>query len=157
MNNLIKENYNLDAIGIIKITNKVYRIKTKDNKFYCLKYIENDNEGMFGNLSLLNIDTFIIPYLNKYGRYISSFNEDYFYLVDWYNDESVLAKEIRMKFFINELIKLHELSLYNLKINKGHYEDIFIDLEKNIDEELKDLDFYLDKIEKKEYKSPSEW
>ena len=62
-----------------------------------------------------------------------------------------------MKFFIEEIIKLHNKSLYNININKGHFEDIFLDLEKSIIEEEKDLEYYLEKIEKKEYKSPSEW
>ena len=62
-----------------------------------------------------------------------------------------------MKFFIEELIKLHQKSMYNLNINKWHFEEIFIELEKNILEEEKNIDNYLYTIERKEYKSPSEW
>ena len=102
MNNVIKENYNLNIIAIIKITNKVYRLKTKDNKFYCLKHIENDDTSIFSNLSLLNLDTFLIPYLNNNGSYITKINDDNFYLSEWYDDEPILVKEIRMKFFIEE-------------------------------------------------------
>jgi hypothetical protein len=108
-------------------------------------------------LSLLNLDTFLIPYLNKNGSYITKINDDNFYLSEWYDDEPILVKEIRMKFFIEEIIKLHEKSLFNLKLNKGHFEDIFIDLERIINEEKNDLEYYLSQIEKKEYKSPSEW
>lgn len=157
MNNIINEYYSLDVVGIIKITEKVYRIKSKDNKYFCLKYIDKNYEGIFSNLSLLNLDSFIIPYLNKYNSYITLYENNYFYIVDWYNDETVLVKEMRMKFFIDEIIKLHKASLYNLNINRGHFEDIFLELEKSIIEEESDLEYYLSKIEKKEYKSPSEW
>ena len=133
MNELLNKYYSLDIIGIIKINDKLFRIKTKENKYYCIKYIEKDNDNIFSNLSLLNINSFVIPYINNYGSYISNHNDKYFYLIDWYNDEPVLVKEIRMKFFIEELIKLHQKSMYNLNINKGHFE------------------------ERKEYKSPSEW
>lgn len=157
MNDFIKNYYSIDVVGIIKITEKVFRIKSKDNKYYSLKFINDDYENIFSNLSLIELTSFVIPYLNKYGTYISNFNNKNCYLLDWYNDETILVKEMRMKFFIEEIIKLHNKSLYNININKGHFEDIFLDLEKSIIEEEKDLEYYLEKIEKKEYKSPSEW
>ena len=40
--------------------------KTKDNKYYCMKFIDEDYEGIFSNLSLLDLNSFVIPYLNKY-------------------------------------------------------------------------------------------
>ena len=157
MNDFIKNYYSIDVVGIIKITEKVFRIKSKGNKYYSLKFINDDYENIFSNLSLIELTSFVIPYLNKYGTYISNFNNKNCYLLDWYNDETILVKEMRMKFFIEEIIKLHNKSLYNININKGHFEDIFLDLEKSIIEEEKDLEYYLEKIEKKEYKSPSEW
>ena len=157
MNNILNEFYSINVVGIIKVTDKVYRIKTKDNRYYCLKFIDEDYEGIFSNLSLLDLNSFVIPYLNKYNSYISIYEEKKFYLIDWYNDEPYLVKEMRMKFFVDEIIKLHSKSLYNLNINKGHFEDIFIELERSILEEENDLEYYLKNIEKKEYKSPSEW
>jgi len=157
MNEILKNLYNLDVIGIIKITSKLYRIKTKDNKYYGFKHIDSDNESIFAHLCILNLSSFCLPIKNNEGTYISKVNDDYFYLLDWYEDEMVLAKEIRLKFYIEELIKLHQNSAYEIKINNGYFEEIFIELEKMIDEEENDINQYLINIEKLEYKSPSEW
>ena len=157
MNNYLKEYYNLDVLGIIKITKKLYRIKTKDNKYYAFKYIDDINEGVFAHLSILDIDSFCLPIKNINGNYISKIDNDSFILLDWYDDELILAKELRLKFYFEELIKLHQISSYETKINKGYFEDIFLELEKKIDEEENDINYLLINIEKKEYKSPSEW
>lgn len=157
MNNYLKEYYNLDVLGIIKITKKLYRIKTKDNKYYAFKYIDNISEGVFAHLSILDIDSFCLPIKNINGNYISKIDNDSFILLDWYDDELILAKELRLKFYFEELIKLHQISSYETKINKGYFEDIFLELEKKIDEEENDINYLLINIEKKEYKSPSEW
>lgn len=157
MNELLQKFYNLDVIGIIKVTNKLYRIKTKDNNYYGLKHLENNNESIFAHLCILGISSFCLPIKNTNGEYISKINDEYFYLMNWYDDEMILAKEIRLKFYIEELIKLHLESSYEIKINTGYFEEIFIELEKMIDEEENDINYFLTNIEKLEYKSPSEW
>lgn len=157
MNKSIKENYNLDIIGIIKVSEKVYRLKTKDNKYYCFKHLDNDNESIFAHLSLLNISSFSMPIKTNNNRFIIEINNEFYYLSEWYNDEMILAKEIRLKFFFDELIRLHKESMYDFKINKGYFEEILLMLEKAIDDEEKEFETYLSSIEKLEYKSPSEW
>lgn len=157
MNKIIKDNYDLDIIGVIKITDKVYRLKTKENKYFCLKYIENNDESIFAHLSLINLSSFSIPIKNKNKTYITNINDQYYFLTPWYEDEMLQVKEISLKFFFDELIKLHKKSMYDSKINKGYFEEIFLKLEKEINEEEIELNDYLSNIEKLEYKSPSEW
>ena len=127
MNNTLKENYDLEFIGIIKVTNKIYRIKTKDNKYYCFKHLDDNNESIFAHVCILNLSAFCLPIKNNKGNYITKVNDDYFYLLKWYENEMVLAKEIKLKFYIDELINLHKVSSYDMKINKGYFEEIFID------------------------------
>ena len=55
MNDFIKNYYSIDVVGIIKITEKVFRIKSKDNKYYSLKFINDDYENIFSNLSLIEL------------------------------------------------------------------------------------------------------
>ena len=68
LNEAILDNYNLEVIGIIKVSSKVYRIKTKDNKYYCLKHRENNDESIFAHLSILNINSFSLPLKNNFGK-----------------------------------------------------------------------------------------
>ena len=157
LNEAILDNYNLEVIGIIKVSSKVYRIKTKDNKYYCLKHRENNDESIFAHLSILNINSFSLPLKNNFGKYITDINNEYFYLLNWYEEENILAKEVRLNFFIEELINLHTVSMYENKINKGYFDDIFLKLEQIIIEEENDINHSLDRVEKLEYKSPSEW
>ena len=139
MNNKLLELYNIDVLGIIKITPKLYRIKTKENKYYAFKHIDEINESIFAHLSILEINSFCLPIKNIYGNYISKINNDSFILLNWYDDEMILAKEIRLKFFVEELINLHKISSYETKINTGYFDEIFLELEKKIDEEEKNF------------------
>ena len=59
MKEIIKELYNIDVLTFIKISDKVYKIKT-NNKDYALKYIEqNKLEVIIEKLKIIKVDFFL--------------------------------------------------------------------------------------------------
>ena len=45
MKSLLKEQYNINALSFIKLSDKAYKVKT-DDEDYILKYIDNSNLEM---------------------------------------------------------------------------------------------------------------
>ena len=74
MKKIIEENYGIKCIAFIKITNRVFRIKS-DKQDYVLKYIDrNVNESIFAHLAVLNTSRFVLPLKNKQGSYLTNYD-----------------------------------------------------------------------------------
>ena len=110
MKETILELYNIEVLTFIKISNKVYRIKTSD-KDYALKYIDQNNlEGIIEKLKIIKLDTFVYPIKNIYNQYVSIFEGVSFIVLPWISEENILMKDLRLKFFLDNLEELHNLS-----------------------------------------------
>ncbi|MBQ9730941.1 MAG: hypothetical protein IJV94_02285 [Bacilli bacterium] len=159
MKNIINELYNIKISILIRLSTHVYKIKTEDNEEYILKYLNDDEnlEGIYSRLSILNISSFLIPIQNIYGQYISNDNEKYFQISHYYNDELIQAKDMRLKFFMKELALLHSKSQYYMKVNDGFFEETYDYVINVLEKSKQDLNDILFKIEALDYKSPSAW
>lgn len=158
MKNIIENHYDIKCIAFIKISNKVFRIKS-DKQDYILKYVDNNiNDSVFAHLAVLKNNRFIIPLKNKIGTYLTKYNDDYqFYITKWYEDEIVLAKDLRLKYYLDTLALLHNESSYTTKVNQGYFEESIEELESLINDSKIEIDNYLKIIEKSDFRSPVEW
>lgn len=158
MKNIIEENYGIKCIAFIKITNRVFRIKS-DNQDYVLKYVDNSiNDSVFGHLAILHNQRFILPLKNKQGAYLTKYDSsNQFYVSRWYDDEVVLAKDVRLRFYLESIAILHNESSYSTRVNQGYFEESIEDLENLIDASKDDVEALLSRIEKSDYRSPVEW
>lgn len=158
MKNLIASLYNINVTAFLKITPKVYRLKATGAD-YCLKYIENNNcESTFARLAISNCNLFAIPIKSLYGSYICQSKDGYyFYMMPWYSDEINLSKDVKLRFYLSSLAKLHQTSVYQTRVNKGYFEDAYEYIEKLLDEAKSDIDSMIGSIEKMDYRSPVQW
>lgn len=157
MKKVIEELYGIEIKVLIKINKSVYRIKTNE-KDYVLKYLEsNEIETVYARLSMLNIKSFSLPIRNIHNRFISENNDLYFEVSEYYDDETILAKDIRLKYFLEKLSLLHNKSQYYMKINEGFFDESYNFIISLLDEAKMKLEDHLFKIEALDYKSPSEW
>lgn len=158
MKKIIEEYYDIKCIAFIKISNRVFRIKT-DKQDYVLKYVDYTiNDSVFAHLSVLKTNRFIIPIKNKSGTYLTKFDDNYqFYISLWYEDEIVLAKDLRLKYYLESLAILHNESSYTTKVNQGYYQESIEELENLINDSKLEIDNYLKRIEKSDFRSPVEW
>lgn len=157
MKSLVKEYYDLDVEIIIKLTDKVYRLKCKQGE-YIFKIIDNiELESIYARISVLDLTDFLIPLKNNFDEYLSKTDDYYFEVSLYYKDELIIAKDIRLKMYLEKIALLHNKSAYEMKVNEGFYNETFEFINKEFDEAKKSLDDYLFKIEALDYKSPSEW
>jgi len=157
MKEIILELYNIEVLTFIKVTNKVYRIKTKE-KDYALKYIEQTNmETIIEKLKMIKVEEFVYPLKNIYNQYVSSFEDVSFMILPWINEENVTLKDLKLKFFLDSLAKLHNKSFYTIKVNESFFDETYEFIAKKIDKVTDYIEEYMKKIERLDYKSPSQW
>lgn len=157
MKEILLELYNIEVITFIKVSNNVYRIKTSE-KDYALKYINEINlETIIEKLKILKIDDFVFPLKNIYNTYISTFEGVKFIVSPWIEEEKSLMKDLRLKFFLDVLANLHNKSFYTVKVNESFFDETYDYIADKIDKTEEYLENYMKSIERKDYKSPSEW
>jgi len=157
MKETILDLYNIDVLTFIKITNKVYRIKTND-KDYALKYIEQTNlESVIEKLKIIKLNTFVYPIKNNYNQYISSFEGINFIILPWVDEENISMKDLKLKFFLDSLAELHNRSFYTIRVNESFFNETYDFIANKIDKVEEYIEEYMRKVERLDYKSPSEW
>lgn len=157
MKTLLENLYNISPISFVKLSDKAYRIKTSNND-YVLKYVDNINIDMIiEKLTILKIDTFLFPIVNVKGDYISNYNSNFFIIYEWLNEEKVVLKDLKMKFFLEQLAYIHNKTFYHLKVNETFFKETYEYIGNKIDEAELKIENYMETIEKIDYKSPSMW
>lgn len=157
MKELLSKLYNLETISFIKITDKVYRIKTQESD-YILKYIEKTNlDNIIEKINILKINTFLIPILNNNNEYVSLLENIPFVIYPFLQEEKTTINDLKLKFYLNNLAELHNKTYYHLKVNESFFKDTYEYIGQIIDTQEDKIDTYMNSIEKKDYKSPSEW
>lgn len=157
MKEIIKELYGIEVVTFIKVSDKVYKIKT-DKGDFALKYIEqNILETIIEKLLMLKIDFFVYPLKNIYNQYNSSFEEINFIILPWFEEETIIMKDLKLKFFLTSLAQLHNKSFYTIKVNSSFFDETYEFIANKIDAVSKYIDEYMSKIERLDYKSPSQW
>lgn len=157
MKDTIKELYDIDVISFIKVSNKVYRIKTNE-KDYALKYIvQTSLESIIERLKIIKLNTFVFPLMNKYNQYVSVHDNFNFIILPWVDEETSLLKDLKLKFFLNTLAELHNRSFYTIKVNDGFFSETYDFIASKIDKTADYIENYMSEIERLDYKSPSQW
>lgn len=157
MKELINNLYKINVTSFIKISDKVYKIKS-DDKNYILKYIDNNNLNMIiEKLNIVKIDTIYFPILNTNNEYISKYENYSFVIYNFLEEEKTSLNDLKLKFYLNELANLHNKTYYPLKVNDSFFKDTYEYIGKLIDDKEKIIKDYMEYIENTNYKSPSEW
>ena len=97
---LVEENYNISIDAMVKITSKTYKIFTSDETFLLKMHDDEYIENIFVRLNMLQIDVFHLPILTVNGNYILYDEDKRYALYHYYDDETILNKDIRLHFFI---------------------------------------------------------
>lgn len=157
MKQLLSSLYNIEVTSFIKLSDKAYKIKTQENE-YILKYIDKKNlDNIIEKLNVLNINSFLFPILNNNNEYISLYNDISFSIFPSLTQEKVSLNDLKVNFFLNTLSSLHNKTFYYLKVNETFFKDTYEYIGNRIDEAEDKITTYINTLEKKDYKSPSEW
>lgn len=157
MKEIIQQLYNIEILTFIKISNNVYRIKS-NRKDYALKYIEQINlESIIEKLKIIKLNTFVYPLKNNFNQYISEYEGIYFIVLPWIEEDSTMMKDLKLKFFLESLAELHNRSFYTIRVNDSFFYETYDFIADKIDKTTEYLEEYMARIERLDYKSPSEW
>ena len=121
---IIQTKYDLDVIGLIQFSPRVYKVKTA-NHFYCVKIVDEKKlEVAYQHLNTLHLHHFIHLILNNEQHYFTPFQDQYIYLMPYLQEDNHIKKEMKIKTYYQILAYLHNhyyLSQYQ-EIMKGKNE-----------------------------------
>lgn len=157
MKELLLDAYGIDVIGFIKVSKKVYKVKTKD-AFYGLKFVDNQKlEVSIEHIRTLHLECFVDVFQNKYGKIVTAFQEQYFYIMPWLENDSAIVKEMKLKYYFETLAYLHSNSFFNYNVSQDFFHRQLQDLTRVIDERLYYYQQIMNSYESMEFRSPSGW
>ena len=132
----LKKKYNIELVSLLRKTDKTYLIDSNNGK-YILKYLSSNDENIYKRLSLLDCSSYyVLPLLSNNKKYIEYFNNKYYALFPYLEDEFISSKELRLSLYIKALAFLHKESKYPININDTY-----------LNESISYLDECVDKVE----------
>lgn len=157
MKDLIVHYYGIQAIGLIKLTDHVFKIKAQDG-YYVLK-VTNDKqiEMIYEYIETLHIQCFIQILLNKNNEILTPYQSQYFYIMPFVDNSSGLLKEMKIKVYFEMLAYLHEKSFYYTKVNEDYFETLQKDISLIINERTQYYEQMIQNFENIALRSPSQW
>ena len=153
----LEELYNIEITSIIKLTQKTYKIITSREEFVLKEHENTALESIYSRLRIINLDLFVLPLKSTKEHYIVDINDKYYSLSPYYEDEEILAKDIRLSFYIKSLATLHDSSSYPLKVNDGFFEESIAYLDTQVSKVKQELLSRIERVEHESYHSPSDW
>ena len=94
---IIQTKYDLDVIGLIQISPRVYKVKTA-NHFYCVKIVDEKKlEVAYQHLNTLHLHHFIHLILNNEQHYFTPFQDQYIYLMPYLQEDNHIKKEMKRR------------------------------------------------------------
>lgn len=153
----LEELYNIEIVSIIKLTQKTYKIITSREEFVLKEHENTALESIYSRLRIINLDLFVLPLKSTKEHYIVDINDKYYSLSLYYEDEEILAKDIRLSFYIKSLATLHDSSSYPLKVNDGFFEESIAYLDAQVSKVKQELLTRIERVEHESYHSPSDW
>lgn len=157
MKAFIEAKYDLHVQSILKISAKVYKIYCMEG-IYILKYEEDTSLAkIYSKLDMLHMDLFLIPIRSRYENFIENYENLYFSITPFLQDEAQLNQEIRLHFYVKAIAHLHQASYYEVKVSDGFFEESLNYLETQIQATKSDLLARMERVERSDYHSPSDW
>lgn len=157
MKNVIYQNYGFVVVGMIKINDNVYKIKTRDQN-YVLKITTNQNiNTIYEYVDTLHLRCFITIIPNREQQFLTPYQSQYFYLMPYVDVSLGLLKEMKIKFYFETLAYIHEKSFYYTKVNQSYFQTLHDDILKIIHERTYYYDQMIRSFENIAIRSPSQW
>lgn len=153
----LEELYNIEITSIIKLTQKTYKILTSREEFILKEHENTSLESIYSRLRIINLDLFVLPLKSTKEHYIVDIEDKYYSLSPYFEDEEILAKDIRLSFYIKSLATLHDCSSYPLKVNDGFFQESIAYLDTQVSKVKQELLTRIERVEHESYHSPSDW
>ncbi len=157
MKTQLMHDYGLEVIGVIKVNEHVYKLKTF-NRIYYMKIVKNQSiDKIYEWIEVLHLNIFVDVLKNKQGTRATPYQSKYYYIMEAVHNNQGMMKEVKIKFYFETLASLHTKSFYYTKVNQ----DYFMKLQKDICDVIQERELYytqmIQNYETIVYRSPSQW
>lgn len=157
MKQLILDYYGIETIGLIKITDHVYKVKTNTD-VYILKIVyQKELTKTIGYIEALHLKCFVKVIYNKNHQCLTPYHKQYIYLMPYVDNNRGMMKEMKIKFYFETLAYLHTTSFYYTKINQDYFKTLNQDIMDIIHEREIYYEQMIQNYESIVYRSPSQW
>lgn len=157
MKQAILDSYGIDAIGFIKVSNRVYKVKTKET-FYALKIVQSQEiEVSYEHVRTLHLQCFVDVIKNKNRTVLTKYEDCYFYLMPWLENDQVVMKEIKLKYYFECLAYIHNNSFFNYSVSHNYFDQQIEDITKIINEREQYYLSIMANYEAMQQRTPSGW
>lgn len=154
---IIQTKYDLDVIGLIQISSRVYKVKTA-NHFYCVKIVDEKKlEVAYQHLNTLHLHHFIHLILNNEQHYFTPFQDQYIYLMPYLQEDNHIKKEMKIKTYYQILAYLHNHSFFMQHEEDAFFKKQYDDLFSLIQQRKNDYEELMREFEFRKFKSPAGW
>lgn len=157
MKEIVEAKYNLKVNAIIKITNNTYKLMCEEGVFLLKYHKDQTLESIFTRLSMLNNEVFLLPIRSYNGNFLENYENLYFSIYSFLQDEVMLNKDIRLHFYVKAIANLHLWSHYSVKVSDGFFNESLDYLERQCDNAESLIKSRIERIEREEYHTPSDW
>ena len=157
MKDVLYQYYGMTMIGSIKITSRVFKIKTSKDQYIVKITKKKDIEKNYEMIEAFHLKCFIQIIKNKYHHILTPYQNEYLYLMPCVENNHGLLQEMKIKFYFETLAYLHSQSFYYTKINQDYFEKLYQDILSIIRERELFYEKMIEKCETVYYRSPSEW
>ena len=155
--NLIQTKYDLEVIGLIQLSPKVYKVKTKQG-FYCVKIIQDKKlENAYQHIQTLHLHHFISIIKNKEDHYFTPYQDKFIYLMPYLVYKNAIQKEIKIKMYYQIIAYLHKKSFFIQSEDMSFFERQKENLLSLIQIRKDEFERMMKEFEFKKYKAPSGW
>lgn len=157
--NILKQFYNLKVIGLIKINEHVYKIKTEDHYYIMKSFVMSNKQdiSLFENLESFHIDCFVCILKNKFNDILSYYDGLYYYVMKYIELDYYTFREFKIKSYFEILSYLHLKTLCHKKVNKKYFKNLYLELNEIINSRIMYYESLVKNYETIQYKSPFQW
>lgn len=157
MKETILDSYGINVIGFIRVGKYVYKVKTEDC-FYALKIVESQEiEVSYEHIKTLHLQCFVDIIKNKNRTILTRFEDYYFYLMPWLENDQVVMKEIKLKYYFECLAYIHNNSFFNYNVSHSYFDQQIADIAKIIEEREQYYLSIMSNFETMVQRTPSGW
>lgn len=154
---IIHDYYNIQVIGFIRLSPKVYKIKTAD-RFYCLKIVKDRKlEVAYNHILTLKLHHFVRLICNCQNDYFTPYEDDVFYMMEYLIADKEIKKEMKLKAYYHFLSYLHNQSFFFQHIDHDFIAMLQRDLFTLLQERKNSYEEYMKQFEMMRFRSPSGW
>ena len=156
MRSCLKSNYGIELIGLIKISEKVYKVKT-NNQFFALKYVDEKMAVNVKHIKSLHLQCFVTVIKNNQERYLTKLGNQFFILMPWLEYDEGIIKELKLKNYYQLIAYLHQNSFYECKVTNHFFEKQINDIQQSLQQSSNYYEEIMESFEQILIKSPSNW